>query len=157
MVARAVAEAAREAVPREYLVASVERLPFADQSFDLVSMITVLAFVPQPGLALGEIARVLRPGGRLVLGDLGKWSTWAASRRVRAWLGARQWQAARFRTAGELRALAHGAGLRIEQVTGAVFYPRSRALARLIAPADPWLGERTTIGAAFIALLATKP
>ena len=50
-----------------------------------------------------------------------------------------------------------GAGLRVGQGSGAIFYPRCRTLARLIAPADAWLGERTTIGAAFIALLAAKP
>ena len=60
------------------MIAAAEQLPFGDRSFDIVSLITVLAFMPKPGLALAEIARVLRPGGRLVLGDLGKWSSWAA-------------------------------------------------------------------------------
>jgi SAM-dependent methyltransferase len=157
MIARAAAEAARQEAPIDYVMAGVEHLPYADHSFDLVSMITVLAFVRDPDVALREIARVLRPGGRLVLGDLGKWNLWAASHRVRAWLGAGQWQAARFRTSGELHRLVAGAGLRVKQVSGAIFYPRCRTLARLIAPADAWLGERTTIGAAFIALLAAKP
>ena len=56
-------------------------------------------------VALREIARVLNPGGRLVIGDLGKWSLWAASRRIRGWYGAEMWRAARFRSAGELRRL----------------------------------------------------
>jgi hypothetical protein len=66
------------------------------------------------------------------------------------------WRSARFRTANELRALASGAKLRVEHVSGAIYYPRSPLIARLIAPADPWLGERTIFGAAFLAVQATK-
>jgi ubiquinone biosynthesis O-methyltransferase len=156
MIMRAAAEAARHSAAIHYVLARAERLPFRDQSFDIVSIITVLAFVPDPDRALREIARVLRPGGRLILGDLGKWSLWAASRQVRSWLGAKMWQDARFRSAGELRELAEAAQLRVEHVCGAVYYPRCRLLARLMAPADPVLGELTTFGAAFLAILAMK-
>jgi ubiquinone/menaquinone biosynthesis C-methylase UbiE len=38
-------------------------LRFADQDFDAVVIHTTLCHVPQPGLVLGEVARVLRPGG----------------------------------------------------------------------------------------------
>lgn len=50
-------------------------LPFADLSFDLVTAITVLCFVPDARRAAAEMVRVLRPGGRLVLGELGWYST----------------------------------------------------------------------------------
>lgn len=100
---------------------------------------------------------MLWPGGRLILGDLGKLSLWAASRRLRGWLGAApMWEAARFRSAGELRALAKAEGLQIEHVSGAIYYPRCRWLARLMAPADPFLGKLTTFGAAFVAIVASK-
>jgi ubiquinone/menaquinone biosynthesis C-methylase UbiE len=156
MIARALAEAVRHQAAIDYLLAAAQRLPFHDLSFDVVSIITVLAFVPEADLALREIARVLRPGGRLIFADLGKWSLWAVSRRVRGWLGTSPWKAARFRSAGELRALTEAAQLRVEHVSGAVYYPRCRSLARLMAPMDPALGELTTFGAAFIAVLATK-
>jgi SAM-dependent methyltransferase len=45
------------------------RLPFAAASFDLAACSLVLHYLHDPGRALGEIARVLRPGGRLVLAD----------------------------------------------------------------------------------------
>lgn len=45
-------------------------LPYDDASFDAVVLITVLGEIPDQGRALAEIARVLRPGGRLVVGEL---------------------------------------------------------------------------------------
>jgi SAM-dependent methyltransferase len=42
-----------------------ERLPAADASVDVVVSTLVLCTVPDPDLALREIARVLRPGGSL--------------------------------------------------------------------------------------------
>jgi ubiquinone/menaquinone biosynthesis C-methylase UbiE len=46
---------------------SAVAIPFADSSFDFVLCSEVLEHVPDPRRAIGEIARVLRPGGRLVL------------------------------------------------------------------------------------------
>lgn len=43
-------------------------LPFADGAFDKVLAIHVLYFWPDPAGQLREIRRVLKPGGRLVLG-----------------------------------------------------------------------------------------
>ncbi|HEX6714607.1 MAG TPA: methyltransferase domain-containing protein [Thermoleophilaceae bacterium] len=44
-----------------------EPLPFADNEFDLVTCIETLEHVRDVQLALSEIRRVLRPGGRLAL------------------------------------------------------------------------------------------
>lgn len=46
--------------------APIEALPFADSSFDVVVATGVLEFVRDPSVALGELARVLRPDGRLI-------------------------------------------------------------------------------------------
>lgn len=45
-------------------------LPYEDESVDGVVLITVLGEIPDRDAALREIARVLRPGGRLVVGEL---------------------------------------------------------------------------------------
>ncbi|HKB58803.1 MAG TPA: class I SAM-dependent methyltransferase [Gallionellaceae bacterium] len=44
-------------------------LPFAESSFDRVVLHLILAVVPQPGHCLAEAARVLRPGGRILIFD----------------------------------------------------------------------------------------
>jgi len=140
-----------------FLKGRVERLPFPDASFDVVASITVLCFVPDATGAVREMARVLRPGGRLVLGELGRWSLWAAIRRIRGWLGSATWRLARFRTPAELRSLAEQAGLSVTAIRSAVYYPPAGLLARTLAPIDSWLGRVTTFGAAFIALSAVSP
>lgn len=157
MIRAACDNAAAMADPPRFLVGEAESLPFPDRTFDRVVAVTVLCFVPAPERLFAEAARVLRPGGRLVMGELGRWSLWAAARRVRAWRGDALWQRARFRSAGEVAALATGAGLVPGPVRGAVYYPRQATLARLMIGLDPALGRLTTFGAAFLALAATKP
>lgn len=45
-------------------------LPYEDDRFDAAYLVTVLGEVPDQGAALGELARVIGPGGRLVVGEL---------------------------------------------------------------------------------------
>ena len=52
-------------------VADVQELPFEDGSFDCVAANWVLYHVPDLDLGVRELARVLRPGGRLVAATLG--------------------------------------------------------------------------------------
>ncbi|MFZ5868996.1 MAG: class I SAM-dependent methyltransferase, partial [Actinomycetota bacterium] len=74
-------------------VADAERLPFDDSSFDVVVGHAVLHHIPDVEQAIGEVLRVLRPGGRFVFAGeptrIGDWYarrlgrlTWAATTRV---------------------------------------------------------------------------
>lgn len=156
MIAKAVARAAADRPAISYLLGRAEHLPFRARSFDLATAVTVLCFVEEKSRAVREMARVLKPGGRVVIGALSRWSTWAASRRIRAWLGNQFWRQARFAAARDLRAMATGAGLRVDRLCGAVYYPHFALAARAMKPLDPILRRITTFGAAFIAIQASK-
>src|SRR5699024_9406857 len=57
-------------------VADIRRLPLSSGSVDAVVIASVLQYLPGIGPALSEAARVLRPGGRVVITawDGGFWS-----------------------------------------------------------------------------------
>lgn len=45
-------------------------MPYEDGTFDAAYLVTVLGEIPDQDAALRELARVLKPGGRLVVGEL---------------------------------------------------------------------------------------
>jgi SAM-dependent methyltransferase len=49
------------------VLATAVCLPFGEDTFDIVLCSQVLHYVPDPGLAINEMHRVLRPGGKLFL------------------------------------------------------------------------------------------
>lgn len=140
----------------EWELGRAQELAERDGAFDLVLAVTVLCFVPDASRAVREMARVLRPGGRLVLGELGRYSLWAAERRVRGWLGSGTWRRARFWSRRELVRLVEDAGLRVVAARGSVFFPPSALAARAVAPLEPLLTRLDPPGAAFLALAADK-
>jgi SAM-dependent methyltransferase len=64
----------------EFRVGHAQALPFDDGAFDAVACVNVLYFWPELAPPMREFQRVLRPGGRLVLG-------FQTADQVRAWPG----------------------------------------------------------------------
>ena len=75
-------KAAREAtVPVELVPGGGEEIPFDERSFDTVVITYTLCTIPAPVEAVREMARVLRPGGRLLFCEHGL----APDEAVRRW------------------------------------------------------------------------
>lgn len=70
MVARELAQETGLGDRMDFREGSVLELPFPDRSFDAVLCVTVLSHVPGGEAAIPELARVLRPGGRVGVFDL---------------------------------------------------------------------------------------
>jgi ubiquinone/menaquinone biosynthesis C-methylase UbiE len=73
-------------------------LPYEDDSMDAVALTAVLGEIPDPGAALREIVRVLKPSGRLIVGEL--------------------FGDPHFTTIGSLKAQSAEAGLNVEDRSG---------------------------------------
>ena len=151
--------AARAKSPRvAFVEGDVTRLPFADGEFDLALAVTVFCFLDdgQRRAAARELLRVVRPGGRVVVGELARWSLWAAQRRLRGWRGSPTWRTARFASARELRRLFADAGAAEVAVRHRLYLPpwvalapRAQAIERVCRPLGP-------LGAAFVAVRAIR-
>ena len=70
MLAQGREEAARAGLVAEFAHGSAGALPFGDAEFTAVVTTTASHHFPDPRRAIAEMARVLAPGGRLVVGDL---------------------------------------------------------------------------------------
>ncbi len=75
-------KAHEQGLPVEFTHGFVEDLPFPDRTFDLITCVTALEFTSSPEDAVAEMVRILKPGGRLVVGVLNAWSLWAVARRM---------------------------------------------------------------------------
>lgn len=75
LAARLLAVARRRIASCALSLATVEALPYRDGSFDAVTCCgSTLSFVDDPAASLREFARVLKPGGRLLLECEHRWS-----------------------------------------------------------------------------------
>jgi ubiquinone/menaquinone biosynthesis C-methylase UbiE len=69
MLQRAGKHRARAGVSMHLVAGDARRLPFADSSFDVVSMFFALHHVDNPGAFIAEADRVLKEGGHLLVID----------------------------------------------------------------------------------------
>lgn len=71
-----VAAAKSADLPVEWVHSDATELPFGEETFDLVVSVAAMEFIEQRRAVLREAMRLLRPGGRLVLGLLTRDSAW---------------------------------------------------------------------------------
>lgn len=86
MLERARDKAGKAGVVIDFIKADILKLPFSDGSFDLALSGCMLCFVKEREAALLEMKRVMRPGGRVVIALLNRWSPWAFIRRIKGFV-----------------------------------------------------------------------
>lgn len=94
-----------------WVCGSAEALPFRSASADLALAVTSLCFVPHPDRAIDEMRRIITPDGRVVLGELNRWSSWAFVRRLKGLVADTIYNRAHFWSRRELARLLDRNGL----------------------------------------------
>jgi SAM-dependent methyltransferase len=94
--------------------ADIERMPFDDNEFDLCVSFNGLHCLPDPAAAVHEIARCLKPGGRLVGDSLVRGAGWRQD--VALKIGRRLGVFGAGGTVDELRGWLTDAGLNVDRM-----------------------------------------
>lgn len=84
MLKKAVEKTKHQHLQVDYQQADLHQLPYKDATFDLAVCNIVLEFADTPERVIAEGLRVLKKGGRLVVGMIGKHSEWAKTYQTRA-------------------------------------------------------------------------
>jgi len=159
MLAAAASKARDTDLPISFLKGNIEELPFSSESLDLVLAITSLCFAGRPEAVINESYRVLKPGGRMVIGELNRTSYWALLRRTKGIFKNSVYRHARFFSAATLGALLVQAGFRTGRIEFHIFFPplNSKVLLQQSRLFET-LGTRLMPGGgAFLAVRADKP
>ncbi len=118
--ARSMLTVAAERLP-SVVEGAAEALPFRDASLESVLSVTVFEFLPDPVRALAEIARVLRPRGRVFLGLIQRGSPLAEAYREQGLDPASVFHRARYFHVEEIAAMSREAALRVLAVRSSLF------------------------------------
>ena len=94
--------------------AAGEELPFEDESFGGVFILFTLCFVKEPERLLSEAGRVLRHGGRLIVGIINRESKWGEYYLQKKAAGHPIYGHARFYSINEVKKMLEKAGMTVE-------------------------------------------
>ena len=123
MIAIAREKLRRAGLPGLFVLGSAEALPFRPGCFDLALAVTSLCFVRSPDQTIEEARRVLKPDGRLVLGELNHFSPWALWRRLKGIFTDTIYNQAHFWGRRELERLLKRKGFRIGAARVLLYFP----------------------------------
>lgn len=99
-----------------------ENLPFADACFDYALVVTTLCFVQSVSTMLTEAHRVLRPGGRLIVGFVDR-NSLLGQHYLAHQAESVFYRPAIFFSATEVESLLQDAGFSVEQCVQTLFHP----------------------------------
>ena len=158
MIAVAQEKFRRVGLPGIFVLGSAEALPFCPDCFDLALAVTSLCFVRSPDQAIEETRRVLKPEGRLVLGELNRFSPWALWLRLKGLFTDTIYNQAHFWGRGELERLLRQRGFCVRAARTLLYFPPWNQKAVLKAyRLFETVGEKALPGTgAFIAIKAEK-
>ncbi len=128
-----------------FILGEAHSIPVGDATFDRVVAVTLCEFTDGPGAVFAELARVTRPGGRIVVGALNPRSPWGLRRRRR--LRRAPWSGAHFLPRPRLLALARPFG-RVS-ISAALYAPGAFARLETFGPIFERLGRLVPAFGAF--------
>lgn len=121
-------------VPRPGLTrADIRELPYAGETFDFVYTMGTIEHIEEYAQAVSEVRRVLKPGGRAIIGVPNKWDLFLRPLTVAVLdlFGKYLYAPEKSFSARELRAVIESAGLRVVERTGILTIPGFLRLADL--------------------------
>lgn len=139
-----------------WVCGSAEALPFRSASADLALAVTSLCFVSHPDRAIEEMHRVITLDGRVVLGELNRWSSWALVRRLKGLVMDTLYNRAHFWSRRELERLLRRNGLapraarivlHIPPIRRVAFLKRARIVDDLLRRLLPGMGAFIVVAA----------
>lgn len=158
MLERARDKAGQVGLPIDFIKADALKSPFPDGHFDLVLSVCMLCFVKETEAALLEMKRVLRPGGKMIIALLNRWSPWAFLRRTKGLFKETVYNRAEFISPREIESALEKAGFKeIKTKTCLFFLPLNSAPYLAFSQAHESIGRRLFPKAgAFMVTVATK-
>ena len=111
--------------PLHAAAADVRRLPFADQQFDAIYSMGTIEHFDDSDVAVREMFRVLKPGGRAIIGVPNRWDPFLRPLLVRLmqYVGAYGYGAERSFSRKAFRRMLESHGFQVTAETGILFIP----------------------------------
>lgn len=136
-----------------FQVGDLYQLPFPDNSFDAVLSMAAFEFIHEDERALAEFMRVVKPGGRVLIGTITGNSAWGIEYKSHMPREDSVFHHAAFKTADEMRALLPE---RLLASAESVFLPYATPEAEATRALDDQYRAQGAVGA-FVCLLWEKP